>query len=1228
MTHLGIPNRGMSPVCRGRCRIVRHLSWFTLVLLIGGLIVPQATFGQQNELQVTDIEKSVLDLVNQEREKSNIGKDPSDPKWAKPLLPNTKLFMIARSHAKNMAVQGADHILDGKNPTQRGEAVGFVGFIGENWASGDPTPKDVVASWMASKQGHREGMLDYRARIIGVGLAQSRDGTNLWCINYSGSAVESANPPRLVVTQTGGKPTANVPPQPNTPAANNPIPQPNGFSPSVIVLNPFEKGLFEAINAERTKARLPVLKINLKLNSASNYHAAHMAIVRQLDHVLDGKSPTDRVRALGYPSEVEEVSNAGADNAERAVQNWMDVPQLQAKLLNPQVTEFGVGYAVTRDGTNVWNVVLGNSREAANPPQVEFMKVATPQTVPEPAAVAQAGPNNSVRPVIVLSPPMKGLLDAINVERARAGVPALIPNFKLFLAADNHARHMATIEQMNHVLNGKTPTDRGRALGYPSDVDEVFNGGAVTAERAVENWMDAPNLRAKLLNPTTTEIGIGYAVSRDTTNVWNITLGASAEVANPPRIEFAKLSQPGPTAPTPQRASITAVSPNPVSSPMPAVAPAAPIDPSAGSVSYWLAQSQPGDTSVSFRVRVPEDVATKVIRRSDDKATGYKTFQRTIGGRTYDFFQNDLCWEASAAARGNLSFLISRSGGGVGGGETWEQVRTDGAWPQFKQALDRQAKPLEIANGWFKATPLIVAYAGDGAPDIQFNRVGPFDTAGAPSDQANYHSTKPQIMAALADGGMIVGWNEYASGRLVNARLTRIVNGQDKFIKAWEKTLPLPALGGVATDGTNAYVLCASNEDLLNDKTTANYRPGVLQLVKFDRSGNQLWVKDLNNEQYLGGLDSNGLANRGVYSPFVGGTGQLEYGNGRLLVSLACNTLPDARIGGVRHQRAMFFTVGEDGSGSQSFAESSGRHSFDQRVLFDGTDFVIAEVGDAGWYMPAAGIAIRKAKPNANGGAEFVPAAAEGVYIYARRGNGDSYSNTSFTSLGNLALGDRGYVALFSSQISNGQPPVSGFESPVPEPRNLAMVHVVKNFEAVQDATMYADFQPEGKPIPGNVSIDFRNQSYKVGPINITNNVVDSNGPTSELITRADNPERTFRQHGIVWLTNHGAGVSVERPRLIRLSADRYMALWEEWTYTGTGQNLKYQATKAMLIGEYGNVLQAARPVNARLNPAGADRLFQLGTGAAWLTGDTGSGKLTLHLVDANLNTTSFEIGL
>jgi len=484
----------------------------------------------------------------------------------------------------------------------------------------------------------------------------------------------------------------------------------------------------------------------------------------------------------------------------------------------------------------------------------------------------------------------------------------------------------------------------------------------------------------------------------------------------------------------------------------------------------------------------------------------------------------------------------------------------------------------------------------------------PFDTAAAGSEQLSYSGTSTQIVGLASGNSLTVAWQGYDAGAPTSVKLTRFTrSAAGTFSPAWEKAVHLTRLAGMTTDGTNFYVLSAANENLSHETTLMTYRPNVLVMTKFDDQGNQLWQRDLNSAEYLGDA-TDGVAETAIFSPLTSGTGVLAYGNGKVVVTLATNTLPDASIG-QRHQRAQYFVVGEDGSGFKAAEETSWRHSFDQRLVFDGQDFVFMDLGDAGWYMPGAGIALRKIKPTANG-ADF-NGSRQGVYIYVRQGETAGSQNFSFTSVGDLELGATGYVALFSSETSNPGATRSGWEQPVTEPRNVGLVHVTKGFDSVMEGQWNS-----ADMILGNTII----QGSVPTTINVTSSVVDSTGPSSTF-TRPDKPEKSFTQTGIVWLTNLPAGTSAERPKLVRIADGRYIAVWEEWSYAGT--QLTYVATKAMIVNEQGQVIRGATAINARLNPSGADRPFLIDGSAAWIASN--AGKLTLYSVDTNLTLTTSE---
>ncbi|MEY4544695.1 MAG: hypothetical protein RL685_890, partial [Pseudomonadota bacterium] len=291
-----------------------------------------------------------------------------------------------------------------------------------------------------------------------------------------------------------------------------------------------------------------------------------------------------------------------------------------------------------------------------------------------------------------------------------------------------------------------------------------------------------------------------------------------------------------------------------------------------------------------------------------------------------------------------------------------------------------------------------------------------FDTGGAPSEQVDFRASPPQLVGISSGELLTVASQRHSGTGASRVHVTQYRRGGSGFSRRWDQPLPLPRLIGLTSDGTNFYAVSAASEDLESDATIVAYRPNVLIMSKLDGQGNVLWQRDLNTAEYLGSS-----AGSAIYSPLKAGSAAVAYceaeGCNKIVVALATNTLPDLKLTGRvrRHQRAQYFVVGSDGSGFQAASETSWRHSFDQRLVFDGQDFVFMDVGDAGWYMPGAGIALRKIKPTASGAA-FI-GGLQGVYVYMRLGD-TSTQNFTFTSLGDLALSDdrAGYVALFTSE--------------------------------------------------------------------------------------------------------------------------------------------------------------------------------------------------------------------
>jgi len=101
-----------------------------------------------------------------------------------------------------------------------------------------------------------------------------------------------------------------------------------------------------AINAERANAGLPPLIANVLLASAANGHSADMACHGMISHTgSDGSSVHARIAASGYrPSYSDEIIYGGG-SPQAALAWWMNDQVHRDAILNPEVTEMGVGHA-------------------------------------------------------------------------------------------------------------------------------------------------------------------------------------------------------------------------------------------------------------------------------------------------------------------------------------------------------------------------------------------------------------------------------------------------------------------------------------------------------------------------------------------------------------------------------------------------------------------------------------------------------------------------------------------------------------------------------------------------------------------------------------------------------------------------------------------------------------------------------------------------------------------
>ncbi len=141
-------------------------------------------------------EEEVLQLVNERRAAgANCGSEGTFGP-AEPLTMSPELRCSARLHSKDMAENNYfDHTsLDGRDPFDRMADAGYSGGSGgENIASGQMSPQDVMSGWMGS-DGHCANIMRANYTEIGIGyyeVAGSGGGwwdgsSRLWTQNFGG----------------------------------------------------------------------------------------------------------------------------------------------------------------------------------------------------------------------------------------------------------------------------------------------------------------------------------------------------------------------------------------------------------------------------------------------------------------------------------------------------------------------------------------------------------------------------------------------------------------------------------------------------------------------------------------------------------------------------------------------------------------------------------------------------------------------------------------------------------------------------------------------------------------------------------------------------------------------------------------------------------------------------------------------------------------------------------
>ncbi len=195
--------------------------------------------------------------------------------------------------------------------------------------------------------------LDVPPRIVG-----SRTLVPLRAVSEAfGAHVEWIAETQAVVITTGQGGTDSKPettPNPDTKPEDTPKPEATPDSKPEETpestpdagINDYEKQVLTLVNQERAKQGLQSLSWNAKLAAVARAHSADMSARNYMSHTNpDGLSPFDRIKNSGisYTRAAENIA-AGQRTPEAVMESWMNSDGHRQNILNPNLTELGVGF--------------------------------------------------------------------------------------------------------------------------------------------------------------------------------------------------------------------------------------------------------------------------------------------------------------------------------------------------------------------------------------------------------------------------------------------------------------------------------------------------------------------------------------------------------------------------------------------------------------------------------------------------------------------------------------------------------------------------------------------------------------------------------------------------------------------------------------------------------------------------------------------------------------------
>jgi hypothetical protein len=391
-----------------------------------------------------------------------------------------------------------------------------------------------------------------------------------------------------------------------------------------------------------------------------------------------------------------------------------------------------------------------------------------------------------------------------------------------------------------------------------------------------------------------------------------------------------------------------------------------------------------------------------------------------------------------------------------------------------------------------------------------------------------------------------------------NDILIQEFNSKDEVINKLKIKSQFNLFAGCTVDENENYYILVAKENKEGDFSSN------LRLLKLNKKGKELGRFEPN-------IDRN---NFDIMKPMSSSSSVLVYKDN--LVGILIGKTQFKGKDGLNHQSSVFIAVNTktmklEETISQKWIAS---HSFDQKLIHDGNHFISLDLAD---NFPR-GFSFRKiGKGN--------PAV---VFTYKTKHNSNNTSNDNrtYSELGGILNLDSSYLVLGSSEKNFDN---SKTNENLNDSRNLFILEIAKDFET--------------KEIIGKSG---KKQNHIVNP-----EVVISKGEDSKEIGFYDYSGNLNLQKriGIIWLTDYAnkKTENARRPKLIPISNNRILILWEKWS------DSKFISTEYRILEKTGKIHAQKNLGSIRLTRT--DSVIEWQNNILWFIGNENRKMLKLYKV-------------